>query len=186
MPESLKQKTFSYKEAQELGINQYQLEALLKKGLIEKTGYGQYRDTALMHDPEADYYMASKAVGNPSAICLISALVYYQLTDAIPKQVWVLVPQEVRRRHPRLRLVRKRDPQWKIGINQEKGYSITSLERSIVESLVLHRLIGKNEALGALKRALKSKKTTIQKLYSVARAMGEESKVQAYLEALAP
>lgn len=186
MPVTLRKKAFSYKEALQLGLSQHDLTKLIKQGLIEKTGYGQYRDASLLHEPEADYQMAMKVTRSPAAICLLSALAYYDLTDSIPKKVWVLVPQEVRRRHPRLRLVRKRNPQWNVGIVEKSGYAITSIERSIVESLILHRLIGKNEALAALKRAIKNKKTTIPKIYNVARAMEVDARIQAYLEALSP
>jgi predicted transcriptional regulator of viral defense system len=186
MPDSLKNKTFTLREARELGVNRYQLQRLIESNFIEKVNHGQYRDAALIHDPEADYVIATRIVGKPSSICLLSALSYHQLTDTIPKKVWVLVPQSTRSRSARLKLVRRRNPYWKVGITNEKNYSITNIERTIVESILLHRLIGKNEALQGLKRALRNKKTTIQKIYNVARQLDAEAKVQPYLEALAP
>lgn len=186
MPNSLKNRTFTLSEAQQLGVNRYQLRKLIESNLIEKINHGQYRDVALTHDPEADYQMATSLIGKPSAICLLSALAYHELTDTIPKKVWILVPQKTRSRSKQLKLVRRRNPYWKVGIAEEKNYSVTNIERTIVESILLHRLIGKNEALQGLKRALRNKKTTIQKIYNVARQLDAESKVQPYLEALAP
>jgi len=184
VPARLKNKIFSFKEAQGFGVSQYQLNRLIKTGLVEKIAHGQYRDTKLIHEPELDYRMAIATVGIPSAVCLLSALVHYQLTDTIPKKVWILVPQKIRRRNPRLRLLRKRDPQWKVGIIHQNGYAITNIERTIVESLLFHRFIGKNEAIGALKRALKSKATTPQKIYTMARLLKVDARIHLYLEVL--
>jgi predicted transcriptional regulator of viral defense system len=84
---NLKNKQFSMKEAIELGITRYALTKLDAEGKIEKIGHGLYtlRTGNLTH--EEQFKRATFKIGEPSLICLLSALEYYDLTVLVTKEV---------------------------------------------------------------------------------------------------
>ena len=134
---------------------------------------------------EDRYRIATLRCGTPSAVCLLSALEHYHVTDQITKQVWVLVPEPKRIASKELKLVRSRNPQWDIGVRKMKQYWITTLERTLIDCLVYRRLIGSQVALEAIKQALTEKKVKLGDLYDMAKKVGVEHRVRPYIEALA-
>jgi hypothetical protein len=64
--------------------------------------------------------------GDSVAVCLLSALAFHGLTDEIPKKVWLLVPENKHSAHRDIRLLRSRNPHWKMGIDAQNGYRITN------------------------------------------------------------
>ncbi len=80
--------------------------------------------------------------------------------------------------------MRRNNPQLGIGIIAHKGYKITSIERTIVDTLVLKRIVGVNVGVGALKTALSSRKTTLNKILTMATKLRVDHRVMSYLEAL--
>ena len=123
-------------------------------------------------------------IDGPSAVCLVSALAFYGITDHIPKKVWLLVPEDKHSAHKDIRLFRSRNPNWKVGIESHKGYKITNLERSIVDALAMKRVLGVTLAVSALKNALQEKKTTLDKILKMATQLGVDHRVMSYIEAL--
>ena len=130
------------------------------------------------------YRRAVKRVGAPSAVCLLSALSYYELTDTIPKQVWLMVPKEKRVQSPSVRLYRARDPRWGVGIESKDGYKITSLERTIVDALTLKALVSPRLGIDALRTAISSKKTSANKILQIAKTLDVKHRVLPYIEVL--
>jgi hypothetical protein len=78
-----------------------------------------------------------------------------------------------------------RSPQWKIGVVSKDGYSITSLERTIVDALTLRALVSPRMGVDALKAAISSKKTSANKVLQIATELGVKHRVLSYIEALA-
>lgn len=76
---------FSVAEAEEHGISRYQLSRLVKKGFLERLERGVYRVPAMDINEEDSFRTATLITGPVSAICLLSALCYYNLTDEIPQ-----------------------------------------------------------------------------------------------------
>ena len=181
----LPQRPFQLKEAIGLGLSKYILKNLMDQGMIERISRGIYQrasGTGLMD--EERYHIASIKCGFPSAICLVSALEYYHLTDHISKHIWILVPSSKRISLKELRLLRSREPQWKIGIRKTKKYWITIPERTIIDCFVHRKLIGNQMAIEALKRAISQKKVKIGNVLDMAKRMGVENRVIPYIEAL--
>lgn len=173
-------------ELKRLGINRRALQHLIKNGYVERVARGIYRRTLRTAELEEDRYaVAIASCGQPSSICLISALEHYHLTDQIAKKIWVLVPASKRSGVKELRLFRSRNPHWNVGINKTAGYWITSLERTLVDCLVHRRIVGSQIALEALKRALTRKQVKLTAVIDVARAMKVDHRVLPYLEAFA-
>jgi hypothetical protein len=74
---------------------------------------------------------------------------------------------------------------WEIGIVKERGYRITSLERTLVDCLIYHRLVGMQTFTDAVKRAVQQKKTTPGKVLDMAIQLGVGHRLRPYLEILA-
>lgn len=165
-------------------MTQYAIQKLLDAGAIERLELGLYRSMDEDLSEEELYRRAIKLVAKPAVVCLLSALSYYELTDTIPKQVWLMVLKEKRVKSLNVKLYRARDPQWKIGIVSENGYSITSLERTIVDALTLKALVSPRLGVYALKKAISGKKTSASSVLQVAIHLGVKHRVLPYIEVL--
>lgn len=186
IPRQLQKKPFSVKEATSYGLSKAYLTRMIKAGVLTRLTRGVYQVVTSEEDTgENQYRAATLRCGMPSAITLLSALEYYHLTDLIPKKTWVLVPHEKRVLSNQMKLVRSRDPKWNIGIRKEKGYWITSLERTLIDGLIYKRIIGSQTALDAIKQAIVQKKVKLGNLYDMAKKMGVEHRIRPYIEALA-
>jgi predicted transcriptional regulator of viral defense system len=186
LPKSLENKTFTLAQALSQGLSKYALSLLIEKGSLERVTRGVYRSSHLdtTADPEESYRLATLLCGKDSAICLLSALEHYGITDSIPKKTWVLVPHIKRVTTKNLKLVRCRDPKWNAGIVCHKTYSMTSIERTLIECVIYKRLIGMDVALRAFKVALQKKLTTLAKIYQTAQDLAMTHRIQSVIEVL--
>lgn len=183
LPVKLLQKTFTLKEALSSGLTRYELGKLIASGQVSKIGRNLYISKKGNLDEESILQSASERIGEPSAICLLSALAHYGLTDEIPKRTWILVPQSKRARWSDIRLIRSRRPEWSVGIEKEAGYQITNISRSIVDALIYKRLIGTNVAMNALRKALQKKLVKLPDVLKIAKQMRVEKRIVPYIEA---
>ena len=95
-----------------------------------------------------------------------------------------MVPMEKRVRNSSIKLYRSRNPNWRVGIISRTGYSITSLERTIVEALTLKALVAPRLGIDALKTALSKKQTSANKILAIADKLGVKHRILPYIEAL--
>ena len=182
----LPKEPLTYQEILNIGITRHHLMKFLSEGLMERLSRGVYQVSELAEGlPEDQYRAATLRCGTPSSVCLLSALDHYNLTDQIPKEVWMLVPDAKRVRAKELKLIRSRCPKWDIGIKKTKGYWITTIERTIIDCLVYKRLVGSQVALSALKKAVSQRKAKLNSLYNMAKQLKVEHRVRSYIEALA-
>ncbi len=165
-------------------MSRYLLGKLIAEGAVELVARGVYRASKVSLSDEDQFQVATLRVGSPSAICLLSALSYYDLTDAIARKTWIMVPASKRTRYYDLKLLRSRNPNWQIGIEKGQGYWITTLERTIVDALCARTRIGTQVATGALRKAVQSKKTTLGKIMDMAKQLGVVHRIRSYIEAL--
>ena len=184
LPPDLLKKPFTLSHALKQGVTRYQLAGLVKEGVIELVARGVYRATQADYSEEDQYRVATLKVGQPSAICLLSALAHYGLTDAIPKKTWIMVPEAKRSRYEGLKAVRARDPRWQVGVEERDGYAMTTLERTVVDAICARTRVGTQIAAESLRRAVQSKKTTLGKIMDMANRLGVAHRVRPYIEAL--
>ncbi len=186
LPLKLVEKPFTYQNAIREGLTKYDLTQLMRAGVIERMARGVYMSTDYdSTEPEGQYLLATVQCGQPSAICLLSALDHYHVTDQIPKQVWVMVPQSKRIQSSQIKLIRARNPQWDVGVDTSNPYWITTLPRTLVECLLYKRRLGSDVAISALKAAVREKKTTLSDVLKVAGDLGVQHRIVPYIETLA-
>lgn len=183
---SLPAHPFGASEVQSLGLTRAKLRAALSAGRIERVARGVYQLTERATlDPEDAYRTATLRCGPPCCVALLSALDHYHLTDEIPKQTWLVVPNQKRVASADIRAIRLRSPRWGIGIIHADGYWVTSLERTLIDCLVHRRILGSSVAIEALRRSLSEKKTKLAHLIKTAKQLGVLHRVLPYLESFA-
>lgn len=171
------------KELEGRGLSRNELERLLADGEIVRLGRGIYQLASADIGDENQFRAATKRIRGPSSVCTLSALAHYNLTDEIPKQVWLMVGAGRKSSLKDVRLFRTRNPRWNIGIESADGYKITSVERTIVDCLSYQHKFG-NLGVDALKRALKDKKTTLSKIVDIAERLGVGHKIAPIIQVL--
>lgn len=159
----IKEPSFTSIEAKKLGVSAASLAYYVKTGELERVARGVYKG---IHAPSIDSFqwedliIAVQQTKN-GVVCLISALALYELTDEIPRQHWIAIPNYTRHRAPKsIRVVRMRN--MNLGKTTIKidniSIPIFDRERTIVDAF---RYLSKEIAIKALKEALKSKKEKI-------------------------
>lgn len=155
--------SFTSITAKKLGVSAASLAYYVKNGELERVARGVYKDT---HAPSItsfqweDLITAVQQTKN-GVVCLISALALYDLTDEIPRQHWIAIPNSTRHRAPKtVRVIRMRNIDLgKTTITIDKiSVAIFDRERTIVDAF---RYLSKEIAIKALKEALKNKKEKI-------------------------
>jgi predicted transcriptional regulator of viral defense system len=182
LPASLRTQPFTASDAKSKGISRYQIERMLADGTLERLGRGVFRASSGDITEDEWFRVATLWVGEPSAICLLSALSYYNLTDEIPKQTWIMVPHSKLSRHQNLYLVRIRSPRWDVGIDKHQGYWITSIPRTIADAFAHPQIIGSQVAIDSLRRAINENLTSIGAIYEMALELNIGKRILPYVE----
>jgi predicted transcriptional regulator of viral defense system len=185
VPKSLSKSPFTYQQARAAGLSVRSLQSLVQNGEIELLARNIYRVPKADLSEEDQFRVATLLAGEPSAICLISALAHFGLTEVIPRKTWIMVPHTKRSQYTELKLQRSRSPDWILGIESHRGYRITNIERSLVDAICYRNKIGTSVAVEALREAVKTKKSSLSKVMSMAKQMKVLHRVLPYIEALA-
>lgn len=184
LPKALQKGPFTYKQALATGLKLRTVRQLVANGQCYTVAKGIYMPKNLEYNEENQFKVATLVVGKHSAICLVSALSVYELTDVIPRKTWITVPATKRTQISSLKVLRKKNPLWNIGIEKKDGYSITNVERTLIESLCYKNMIGSTIPIEALREAVRKKLTTLSKVLDMAKKMKAVHRVLPYLEAM--
>lgn len=158
---------------------------LITEGKLVRIKRGVYAPLESLRDIEGDFYRATLLCGNRSAICLGSALQYYGLSEKLTGRIEILIPYESSvPRKKSIKAIRSRSPHWDIGIVTKKKFSITNVERTIIDLFRSPRHFAISEAISVLKKALKEKKVTKNTLYNMAQKLNCLKRILPYLEAV--
>lgn len=173
---------FTLKTAYQLGISRYYISKLLKNGKILKLDSGVFQKASQKphNHQETSFKIATAKLKEQSAICLWSALSYYNLTEEVPCEIWCILPYPYDSQS--VKALRLTHPQWEVGIIHRQGFSITNIERTIVDAFTHTRHIPIKEAYDAMKEALKTKKTNASKILKMAKKLQAEKKILPFLE----
>lgn len=179
---------FTTGEAENIGISRRMLTHYVQTGNLERIARGVYCSTH--YEPKDEHLKwedMAVAVSNiqGGVICLISALVYYELTDEIMKKFWIAVDNDnSKAKFPLCHIVRMRD--MNLGIEEQTiagiKVEIFDIERTIVDSF---RLLDHETAIKALKAYLAGEKgkPDLKKLNHYIDRL-RASKIKQYLTAL--
>lgn len=166
---------FTIKEAAKQGVPRHALAYLEKRGDLERIYPGAYRFSE--HEPEVEFQWENLGLIassiDKSVICLISALVFYNLTDQVMREIWLAVPHQSHPpKRPNTKIVRMRNTN--LGktsiVLGEYHLQIFDRERCIVDAF---RYLSKEIAIKALQRYFQNKeiKPDPQKLGAYAKKL---------------
>jgi predicted transcriptional regulator of viral defense system len=149
---------FTSEEAERQGIPRHALAYLEKRGDLERVYPGAYRFSE--YAPKIEFQWENLgliAASVPeSVICLISALVFYDLTDQVMREIWLAVPHKSHPpKRPNTRIIRMRNidlGRTRITLG-EYQIQIFDRERCIIDAF---RYLSKEIAIKALQRYFQS------------------------------
>lgn len=184
LPPKFKDKPFTASQFKKSGRSRYELKLLLDAGIVEQIARGTYRSSSADYTEEERFQIATLRAGPKSAICLISALSIYDLTDNRHSKVWIMVPRNKISRAKDLKILRPRHPMWNVGIEKQDGYSITTIDRTIVDCFIYRSQLGSTYGTKALRQAIERKQTTLKRVMEMAIELGAQDRLRPYVEAL--
>jgi Transcriptional regulator, AbiEi antitoxin len=180
------------------GITAATLARMRAKGLVLQPSRGLYQLPDAGGDANNALVEAAKLVPR-GVVCLVSALAFHQLTDIIPRSVWMAIGPKDRRTavvHPPLQIVRFRDNMLEAGVEEHRIGGVTvpiySVAKTVVDLFRYRQSAGKryknspglNLALEGLREALRQRKTTPAEIAEYANDAGIWKIVEPYLQAM--
>lgn len=161
-----------------------------RAGVILRAARGLYQLPDIELDLESALAEASKRVPK-GVICMISALAYYQLTDQMPRKVWMAIGArdwEPSVDYPPLRIVRFRSPYLGYGIEHHVisgiDVPIYSISKSLADAFRSRRFVDRSVSIECLRNAVQERKATPAEIAQAARDCGAWKQMQPYLEAM--
>ncbi len=151
---------FTARQAQAAGLTRPLLSYSVKTGRFRRVAHGLYRIAQFPSSPHEDLFVAWLRTGPDSVISHDSALAVYELSDALPGEIHVILPRTASRRHPGLRLHTHRlQPDE---ITRRAGLPLTTVARTIADvaaSGMAEELVGQ-----AIANALRRGRVTVDEL----------------------
>lgn len=170
------------------GIAATTITRLVQAGEIARLGRGLYQLSDA--EIEAGHSLAEMAKQIPRGIvCLTSALVYHELTDQLPHQIFIAIgAKDWRPRLAGVRIVRFDDQCLSQDIADHciEGVPvrITTPIRTIIDSFRYRRVLGSGVAVAALKACLQQRRATPGNIAGMAAEYGMLPVMEPYLEAM--
>ena len=180
------------------GITSATISRMKERGLVLQLGRGLYQLPDASFD--ANHALAAAAKLVPKGIvCLTSALAYHELTDTIPRGVWMAIGSKDRRpqiEQPRLVVVRFGPKVFSSGIEEHVIEGVTvrifNPAKTVVDLFRYRRSAGKlykkspglNLALEGMREALRQRKATPADIARFAEEAGVWNAMRPYLEAM--
>lgn len=182
---------FRSKEAVAVGISWRDLYALRDEGEVFELSRGLFQLADAAGAGNIDF-VAVCARAPQGMVALDSALSYWDLTDDIPSQVHLAVPEGSHRPtidNPPTTVHVFRAATFALGrieVREESGerFRITDRERTVIDAFRLRHRLGENEAHRALRRYLSQPRPKLARLADLARPLRVSTPVGSALRVL--
>jgi len=178
------------RDLEALGIPREYLLRLHRQGKLSRTGRGIYTLPDAAVTERHSYAEVAKRV--PEAVlCLLSALVFHEITTQSPASVWIALGKGARKPailSPSLRVVRLTEPSLSEGVERHKVEGVPvrvySAAKTVADCFKFRNKIGLDVAIEALKDSLRQKKATIKDIYRYAKICRVSNVIRPYMESL--
>lgn len=172
------------------GIPRVYLRRMIEEGLLVSRARGLYQLASAR--PSAAHSLAEAARAVPhGAICLLSALQFYELTTQTPHEVWMLIGwKKWAPKNPpvALRLIRATGQTLASGIKHHKiekvSVPITVPAKTVADCFKHRNKVGLDIALEALRDCIRKRRATADELWRYAALDRVRNVMRPYLEAL--
>ena len=176
-------------ELRAAGVTAATVSRMERDGQVVRLSRGLYQLTDALLD--ADHSLAEAAKCAPrGVVCLVSALAFHQLTDQMPRQVWLAIGQRdwSPRGRPELKIVRFADRLLTDGVEthviERVPVPIFGVAKTIADCFRHRRSVGLAVAIEGLQEALRQRKATPAEIARHAQAGDVSTIMRPYLEAL--
>jgi predicted transcriptional regulator of viral defense system len=166
------------------------LRRLVQKGHLMRLSRGVYAPA----DFEATEHhgLAQVSIRMPqSVVCLLSALLFHDLTTQLPRKVWIAIP-------PKARVPRLEWPPVEVhrfsGRSFSEGWTEHQLEgvsvrvfdpaKTVADCFKFRNTVGLDVAMEALRDCLRQKRATVDELIHYAKICRVDTVMRPYLEAM--
>ena len=173
-----------------MGITTRTLRQLLDNGILQCESRGLYRLADSVVDENHDLALVALRVPK-GVICLISALSFHNLTDQIPHQVYLALPNDAEKpllEYPPMRLFWLSQKFYSEGIDVHKiegvPVKIYNPEKTVADCFKFRNKIGLDVAINSLKAYRNKPGFEVEKIMYHARSDKVERIIQPYLEAI--
>jgi predicted transcriptional regulator of viral defense system len=122
---------FTAAQAHQAGFSWERLTNSIKSGKFLRADSGVYRLAQFPRHPHEDLFFTWLSVGPNSVISHDSALAFYDLSDALPTEIHVIVPRTASRRRKNIRLHTQRLVHDDVTIRD--GLRVTTVARTIAD-----------------------------------------------------
>jgi len=178
------------REIEALGIPREYLLRLHRQGKLSRTRRGIYTLPDAAITERHSCAEAAKRV-TEAVVCLLSALVFHEITTQSPASVWIALGKGARKPtilSPSLRVVRLTEPSRSEGVEKHmvEGVPVRvySVAKTVADCFKFRNKVGLDVAIEALKDSLRQKKATINDIYDYARICRVSNVIRPYTEAL--
>lgn len=173
-----------------IGVAATAIARAVADGAVVRIGRGLYQLPG--SEPDLHSALIEIAKRAPKAIiCLTSALSFHQLTDQLPRKVWIAIGAKdwtPKIDYPRIRIVRFREPYLSNGMEvhhiRDAELRVYSVTKTIADAFRNPQLVDRSVAIEAMKSALIDRKATPGQLATAAKENGAWNQMRPYLEAL--
>ena len=172
------------------GITAATISRMVHDGDVIRLARGLYQMPDALLDANHSLAEAAKRVPK-GVVCLVSALAYHELTDQLPRAVWIAIgtrdwmPKEGR---PAMRIVRLTDALLTDDVItvyiENVPVKVFGVAKTIADCFRHRRRVGQTVALEGLQEALRQRKATPAEIARHAERGGVATVVRPYLEAL--
>jgi predicted transcriptional regulator of viral defense system len=178
------------RDLEAIGIPREYLLRLHRQGKLLRAVRGIYTLPDAAITERHSYAEVAKRV--PEAVlCLLSALVFHEITTQNPAFVWLALRQGARTpafSSPALRVVRLSGLSLTEGVEDHRieGVSVRvySVAKTVADCFKFRNKVGLDVAIEALKDSLRQKKTNVSEIYRYAKICRVSKVIRPYLEAL--
>lgn len=172
------------------GVTAATLSRMERDGEVLRLARGLYQLSDAPLDAHHSLAEAAKRVPK-GVVCLVSALAFHQLTDQLPRQVWIAIGQKdwaPKADGAPVRLVRFTNRLLTGGVESHTvegvPVKIFGVAKTIADCFRYRNKIGLSVAIEGLQEALRQRKTTPGEIARQAERGGVATVIRPYLEAL--
>lgn len=184
------QMIYSIQELKDKGFSYYKINQMVEQGILIKLNR-KYYENANFNGEESDFYYAYAYVPN-GVVCLLSAAVYYNLSNYRPDAIDVAIPRKAKVSTfpdwPELNVCYFTDERFDVGIETiEDGnnkFRIYDIEKTVVDIVFYREKIGIEETKEVLTTYLQRKDRNINRLIRYAEMLKCGDIMKMYLEVL--
>ena len=178
------------KDLDQFGIPRKYLNWLYHKGALLRVANGLYALPNAVMSQHQTMIEASKRVPQ-GVICLLSALLFHQLTTQDPVEVWIAIGQKSRKPKEEilpLRVVRFSGLALQEGITEHRiqgaDLRVYNAAKTVADCFKFRNKIGLDVAVEALRDCLRDRKCSIDELWYFARVCRVANIMKPYMEAI--